>query len=193
MPKRAGRARVPLMFREVARGAVFALTDRMSIFQGRFGRSSLATLTALSLSLAWMATAPVARADVSPPDPQSCRDASFKPKAEGTACASGGKAGTCEYAETRISSSDALPDGGEPGRSIRCVDKNGSVLDLENGEEAVTTPTSGSDAGTPGTASKSKSSCAMTPAARAVGPWCLALIVPALAFGLRRRRPTPSK
>lgn len=167
----------------------------MTIRRNRLGRTSLAILTSISFLLAWTAISPLARADVSPPDPNSCRGRGAAPdKAEGSSCAVSGKAGSCEYAETRYKPIPSIEgdEGGAPERTLRCVDKSGNVLDLANGEEVVT-PTGGSDAGTPSGGSTSKSGCSMTPAARAVGPWCLALIIPALAFGLRRRRDEPQK
>jgi hypothetical protein len=169
----------------------------MTIRRNRPGRTSLGMLTSLSLALAWTATSPLARADVSPPpDPNGCRGSGApSDKTQGSACAVSGTAGTCEYAETRyVPTPGIVPDDSStPQRTLRCVDKNGNVLDLANGEEVVT-PSGGSDAGTPGGGgSGSKSSCTMTPTARAIGPWCLALIVPALAFGLRRRRDEQQK
>ena len=122
-------------------------------------RHAVHALPAAALLLASFIVPSTARADVSPPDPDSCTGPLGSPKAEGSPCASKGTSGTCEYAETRYLPIPNIRDeAGAPSRSIRCVDKSGNVLDLVSGEEAVKSDPPDGGAGAGGATSASSSS-----------------------------------
>lgn len=132
-----------------------------------------------SVFLVCVAGSSFAYADVSPP-PDSCDEYRGEKKPVGTDCKGDQGSGTCQYADWR-DKVDYSKDGGlgDDTSTVRCVDSEGNIVDLTNGEEQV-----------PGTQKPtgSSSGCTTSPVTRLAGTGGLALLVPAIVFALRRRR-----